>query len=102
LAYEQGLERRDVAIRGLYRMYHGRLHGDLMRFGISPEEAAAAFENQPFPRTERDVFAAIRRCQKVAEVAEKLLAHYILLEWEDRKHWYEGDRREAVLRASAE
>jgi hypothetical protein len=87
--YEQSLERRDVAIRSMWRMYHGNLRKELLALGLTSDEAALAFADQPNPRTEAQVFETIQRCPAVAVAAEKLVAQYIKNEWEDRKAHYE-------------
>lgn len=95
MPYEQALERRDVAIRSMYRMYHNKLRKDLVALGLSEADGAKAFQDQPYPKTERQVFETIQRCPAVMPVAEKLLAQYISNEWEDRKAHYHKEKEDA-------
>ena len=87
--YDPSLERRDVAVRALHRMWHNRLRDELGTLGLTKEQAVLAFEDQPFPRTERHVFDTIRRCPQVAFASEKLIAKYIFLTWEERRDYYQ-------------
>ena len=86
--YEQALERRDVAVRSMYRMYHNRLREDLFKLGLTEAQAIIAFADHPFPRSEHAVFETIKRCPEVAAAAERLLASYILIESDDRQKYY--------------
>jgi hypothetical protein len=89
MPYDQSLERRDVAIRSMYRMWHNKLRKDLLALGLSEADGAKAFQDQPYPKTERLIFDIIQRCPAVVPIAEKLLAQYISNEWEDRKAHYQ-------------
>lgn len=91
--YDQSLERRDVAIRSMHRMWSGKLRRDLLALGLSEAEGATAFQDQPYPKTERLVFETIARCPAVVPVAEKLLATYIANEWEARKAHYQKQEK---------
>ncbi len=88
MPYEQELERRDVAIRSMHKMWHSRLREELLALGLTRDQATLAFADQPFPRTERDIFDTIHRVPAVAPAAEKLIAHYVGETWESRQDYY--------------
>lgn len=90
--YDQALERRDVAVRSLHRMWHGRLREELLMLGLTEDQAVLAFSDQPYPRTERQVFETLRRCPAVAASAEQLLSYYILETSESRQEHYQRSR----------
>ena len=87
--YDPSLERRDVAIRSLHRMWHNRLRGELLLLGLTFEQAEHAFADQAYPRTERHVFETISRCPETAPAVEQLIAKYILLHSEERRDHYQ-------------
>jgi hypothetical protein len=98
MVYEQQLERRDVVLKSMWKMWNGRLRDYLAEYGLTEEQGVLAFQDQPFPRTEKQIFELIARCPAVMPVAERLLAHYIWTEGDTRKEFY---KNEAVLRKSA-
>jgi hypothetical protein len=96
--YDPQLERRDVVLRAMWRMWNGRLRENLAEYGLTEEQGVLAFQDQPLPRTERQVFEMIQRCPAVMPVCERLIAQYIWTEGDTRKEFY---KNEAVLRKCA-
>lgn len=98
MAYDPQLDRLDTVIRGMYRMWRGRLHEHLESYGLTEAQGVLAFQDQPYPRTEKQVFELIARCPAVVPAAQQLLAQYQWIEGDTRKEYYED---EAVLRKGA-
>ena len=91
MVYDPQLERWDVVLRGMYRMWRGRLHEYLAQYGLTEEQGVLAFQDQPYPRTEKQIFELIQRCPAVLPVAQLLLAQYTWSEGDTRTEYYKKE-----------